>query len=77
MGDSARSSHFTQNVVCTRITARGRDTLSGGTLIEVEGDVRRETPVDGDARPAVLARCFGIVLPAAEFVLAGQTARAK
>jgi N-hydroxyarylamine O-acetyltransferase len=59
------SSHFTQNVVCTLPGARGRRTLSGRTLIELEGDVRRETPLDDAARTEALATHFGIRLPAA------------
>jgi N-hydroxyarylamine O-acetyltransferase len=59
------ASHFTQGVVCTLPTPRGRRTLSGHTLIETEGDARRETPLDEDARTAALASHFGIRLPAA------------
>jgi N-hydroxyarylamine O-acetyltransferase len=59
------ASHFTQNVICTLPNARGRRTLSGRTLIEMEGDVRRETPLDDDARAKVVASYFGIHLPAA------------
>jgi N-hydroxyarylamine O-acetyltransferase len=47
------ASHFTQNVVCTLPTLRGRRTLSGRTLI-----------LDDDARTAALATHFGIRLPA-------------
>jgi N-hydroxyarylamine O-acetyltransferase len=58
------ASHFTQNVLCTLPTARGRVTLSGRTLIETDGDERRETALaDGDAVAAVLAERFGVRLP--------------
>jgi N-hydroxyarylamine O-acetyltransferase len=57
-------SHFTQNVVCTLPGAHGRRTLRGRTLIETEGDARRETSLDDDTRAEVLATYFGIRLPA-------------
>jgi N-hydroxyarylamine O-acetyltransferase len=58
-------SHFTQNTVCSLPTARGRVTLRGRTLLETEGDARRETPLDGDdAVTAALAARFGVRLPA-------------
>lgn len=61
------ASHFTQKIVCTRLTARGRVTLSGRVLIETSGDERRETPLDGDeAVAAALAERFDIHLPAAQ-----------
>ncbi len=56
-------SHFTRKAVCSRLGARGRTTLSGDTLIEVLGEVRRETPIEAGAREEVLARCFGVHLP--------------
>lgn len=58
-------SHFTQNVLCSLATERGRRTVSGRTLIETEGDARRETPLDDDARVEVLATRFGVRLPGA------------
>lgn len=57
-------SHFTQKVICTLPTARGRVTLSGRALIETAGDERRETTLDDDAVTAALAGHFGIHLPA-------------
>jgi N-hydroxyarylamine O-acetyltransferase len=56
-------SHFTQAVLCSLPTARGRRTLRGHTLIETEGEARRETELDEAARAAVLAERFGIQLP--------------
>jgi N-hydroxyarylamine O-acetyltransferase len=59
-------SHFTQKVICSLPTARGRVTLSGRALIETDGGERRETPLDGEgAVTAVLAERFGVRLPAA------------
>jgi N-hydroxyarylamine O-acetyltransferase len=55
-------SPFTRRVVCSLPTARGRRTLRGRTLIETEGDARRETELDDDARAAALAESFGIRL---------------
>jgi len=54
------ASHFTQKVVCSLPGAGGRRTLSGHTLIEVAGEVRRETPLDDDARAQALQSHFGI-----------------
>lgn len=68
---TAPPSHFTQGIVCTRTTARGRVTLSGATLrgatlSEVTGDERRETVLaDERAVTAALVEHFGIRLPAA------------
>jgi N-hydroxyarylamine O-acetyltransferase len=59
------ASHFTQKVVCTLPTPRGRVTLSGRALIETAGEERRETTLDGDAVTAVLAERFAVHLPAA------------
>jgi N-hydroxyarylamine O-acetyltransferase len=56
-------SHFTQNTVCSRLTANGRITLSGRTLITTSGGRRTEQEMDSDA--AVLAAYrdqFGISL---------------
>lgn len=57
-------SHFTRGAVCTLPVGRGRRTLSGRTLIEIEGDTRREAPLEGAAREEALASLFGIRLPA-------------
>jgi N-hydroxyarylamine O-acetyltransferase len=56
-------SHFTQKIICTLPTARGRVTLSGRALIETAGDERRETTLDDHAVTAALAEHFGIHLP--------------
>jgi N-hydroxyarylamine O-acetyltransferase len=56
-------SHFTQNTVCSRLTADGRITLSGRTLITTSGGARTEQQLETDA--AVLAAYrdhFGISL---------------
>lgn len=58
------ASHFTRGPVCTLPTAQGRVTLSGRTLIETEGDGRRESPLaDDEAVRGVLERRFGVRLP--------------
>ncbi len=56
-------SHFTQNTVCSRLTADGRMTLSGRTLITTSGGERTEQQLETD--DAVLAAYhdhFGITL---------------
>jgi N-hydroxyarylamine O-acetyltransferase len=56
-------SHFTQNTVCSRLTADGRITLSGRTLIRTSGGARSEQHLEAD--DAVLAAYsdnFGITL---------------
>jgi N-hydroxyarylamine O-acetyltransferase len=56
-------SHFTQNTICSRLTADGRITLSGRTLITTSGDTRTEQELETD--DAVLAAYrdqFGISL---------------
>jgi N-hydroxyarylamine O-acetyltransferase len=56
-------SHFRQSLVCSRITSKGRVTLSGRTLVVTEGDERHEEKLEGTG--AVLAAYrehFGIVL---------------
>lgn len=56
-------SHFTQNTICSRLTADGRITLSGRTLITTSGGARTERQLDTD--DAVLAAYhdhFGITL---------------
>lgn len=58
-------SHFTQKVICSLPTARGRMTLSDRRLIETSGDERRETTLEDEgAMEVVLAERFGIRLPA-------------
>ncbi|MGW4200030.1 arylamine N-acetyltransferase family protein [Streptomyces sp. NPDC004726] len=46
-------SHFTKSLICSRLTAEGRITLSGHTLVTIGHGERREQPLSGDA--AVLA----------------------
>ena len=56
-------SHFTQSLVCSRLTDTGRITLSDRLLVETEGDERHERELTSDA--AVLAAYrehFGIAL---------------
>ena len=56
-------SHFTHGPVCTRLTGRGRITLSGATLIETAGGVRDERTLATDAEILAAYRDhFGIVL---------------
>lgn len=57
------ASHFTQSVVCSRLTPEGRITLSGRKLVTTEHGERQEQPLADDA--AVLAAYrdhFGLVL---------------
>jgi N-hydroxyarylamine O-acetyltransferase len=56
-------SHFTQSTICSRLTADGRITLSGRTLITTSGGRRAEQQLDND--DAVLTAYhdhFGITL---------------
>jgi N-hydroxyarylamine O-acetyltransferase len=68
---TAPTSHFTQGIVCTLPTARGRvrlsgATLRGATLSEATGDERRETVLEDErAVTAALEQHFGIRLPGA------------
>ena len=55
-------SHFTQNDICSRVTADGRITLSGSRLILTAGRDRRERALTDAEREAVLRDSFGIVL---------------
>lgn len=60
---TAPQSHFRQNTICSRITADGRITLSGRTLIRTSGGARTEQQLRTD--DAVLAAYrdhFGITL---------------
>ncbi|MCX4823007.1 arylamine N-acetyltransferase [Streptomyces sp. NBC_01142] len=57
------ASHFTQSVVCSRLTPEGRITLSGRKLVTTEHGERQEQPLADDA--AVLAAYrdhFGLLL---------------
>jgi N-hydroxyarylamine O-acetyltransferase len=56
-------SHFTQNTVCSRLTADGRVTLSGRTLITTSGGARTEQQLEtDDAVRAAYHDHFGISL---------------
>jgi len=56
-------SHFTQNTICSRLTADGRITLSGRTLIVTSGGDRTEQQLDtDDAVLAAYRHHFGITL---------------
>ena len=63
------ASHFTQGTICSRLTAEGRVSISGRTLLRTSGGARTEEPVADDA--ALLAAYrehFGIVLSKAPAV---------
>ncbi|MEU9119527.1 arylamine N-acetyltransferase [Streptomyces sp. NPDC048506] len=56
-------SHFTQSLVCSRLTESGRVTLSGRTLVTTGADgARVERQVGADEVLAVYREHFGIVL---------------
>ncbi|MEW9518649.1 arylamine N-acetyltransferase family protein [Streptomyces tubercidicus] len=57
------ASHFTQSLVCSRLTETGRITLSGRTLVTSAVDgAREERPVAADEILAAYREHFGIVL---------------
>jgi N-hydroxyarylamine O-acetyltransferase len=54
-------SHFTQNIVCSRMTREGRKTLTGEKFIETKNGVRTITEIDSAAAfNSILAREFSI-----------------
>jgi N-hydroxyarylamine O-acetyltransferase len=56
-------SHFTQNTICSRLTADGRITLSGRTLIRTSGGARTEQQLETDEAVLTAYRDhFGITL---------------
>lgn len=56
-------SHFTRNTICSRLTANGRVTVSGHTLITTSGGARTEQHLhSSDAVLAAYRDHFGIVL---------------
>lgn len=56
-------SHFTRSRICSRLTPRGRITLSGMSFITTEGAERSERAVSGQAEYGDLLReHFGIVM---------------
>jgi N-hydroxyarylamine O-acetyltransferase len=56
-------SHFTQNTICSRLTADGRITLSGRTLIRTSGGARTEQQLETDEAVLTAYReHFGITL---------------
>ncbi|MDJ0340801.1 arylamine N-acetyltransferase [Streptomyces sp. H10-C2] len=56
------ASHFTQSLVCSMLTATGRITLSGRSLITTEGEERQEREVPQDGLLAAYREHFGIGL---------------
>ncbi len=65
-------SHFTRSTICSRLTADGRVSISGRTLIRTSGGARTEQqlPHDGDLLAAYRDH-FGIVLDQVPAVSAG------
>jgi N-hydroxyarylamine O-acetyltransferase len=56
-------SHFTRSLICSRLTADGRVTLSGRRLIVATGDERQEFEIDDDQQLLAAYRTrFGIPL---------------
>jgi N-hydroxyarylamine O-acetyltransferase len=56
-------SHFTRSRICSRLTARGRITLTGTSFITTEGAERNERAVSSQAEYAdLLSEHFGIVM---------------
>lgn len=56
-------SHFTQNTICSRLTADGRISVSGQTLIRTSGGERTEQLLEtGDAVLAAYRDHFGFTL---------------
>jgi N-hydroxyarylamine O-acetyltransferase len=55
-------SHFTRSTICSRLTAGGRITISGRTLIRTNGETRDEQELPGDAVLAAYREHFGISL---------------
>jgi N-hydroxyarylamine O-acetyltransferase len=57
------NSYFVKNIICTRPTDTGRVTIFNDKLVEKKGELRVETPIQGDDN---LRRClsekFGIVV---------------
>jgi N-hydroxyarylamine O-acetyltransferase len=57
------ASHFTRSTICSRLTAGGRVSISGRTLIQTEGGTRTEQQLAGDdALLAAYRDHFGVVL---------------
>ena len=70
-------SNFTQSLVCTIQTERGRITLSEDRLIRTEDGTRQETPLAGDAAILEAYRAyFGIELDRVPRVAAAQARQA-
>lgn len=66
------ASHFTQSLICSRLTAEGRITLSGRTLVTTVAGERSEERVQGDAGVLAAYRDhFGVVLDRVPEVSAG------
>ncbi|MGW1372808.1 arylamine N-acetyltransferase family protein [Streptomyces sp. NPDC002446] len=66
-------SHFTQSLVCSRLTETGRVTLSGRTLVSTAaGGGRQERQVGADEVLAAYREYFGIVLEREPVVAEGR-----
>jgi N-hydroxyarylamine O-acetyltransferase len=71
-------SHFTLSTICSRLTDKGRISLSGRTLIETSGGTRteRDLATDGEVLAAYREH-FGIVLDQVPAVTAGRLPRPR
>ena len=58
--ETSPDSHFTQRVICSRLTPEGRITVSDKRLITTSGDTRDERNVSDEEMPGVLQELFGI-----------------
>jgi N-hydroxyarylamine O-acetyltransferase len=60
---TAPDSHFTQGTICSMLTADGRVSIAGRTLIRTSGDTRTEEPLESDGELlAAYRENFGISL---------------
>jgi N-hydroxyarylamine O-acetyltransferase len=55
-------SHFTQSRICSRLTPRGRISVTDQRLIINEDGVRQEREITSDEAPTLLREHFGIVM---------------
>ena len=68
-------SHFTRSTVCSRLTADGRVSLSGRTLIRTTNGIRAEEELPADAAVLAAYRAhFGIILDRVPAVAAASMA---
>ncbi|WDL97271.1 arylamine N-acetyltransferase family protein [Alicyclobacillus sp. ALC3] len=57
------ASHFTNNLIVTIATLRGRTSISGDSFIETLGSDKKKRPIRStDERNSLLERCFGIIV---------------